>query len=67
LQRHRGRRNFEAADGAASVLPNIHQFLPTFARWHSMKLTAAEGSLEASVKRAEAQVDGVFHDDGLRN
>jgi hypothetical protein len=32
-----------------------------------MKLTAAEGSLEALVKRAEAQVDGVFHDEGLRN
>jgi hypothetical protein len=66
LPRSQGRRNLEASDGAASVLPNIHQFLPTFAGWHSMRPIVARGSLEASMERAEAQVFGVPLDGRLR-
>jgi hypothetical protein len=66
LPRSQGRRTLEAVDVVPNVLPNAHRLLPTFARWHSTVPTVARGSLEASVEKMEAQVDGMSHDDGLR-
>jgi hypothetical protein len=63
LPRSRGRRIVEAI---MNVLPDIHQFLPISSSRHLVKPTAARGSLEASVERVEAQVDGMSHDDRLR-
>jgi hypothetical protein len=47
------------------VLLDAQYFLPISACWHSVKPTVAQGSLEASVERVEAQVDGMPHDDCL--
>jgi hypothetical protein len=66
LPRNQSRRTLEIVDKAAIVLPGAHRLLPTFARWHSVVLVVARGSLEASVERMEVQVDGMSHDDGLR-
>jgi hypothetical protein len=66
LPRSRGRKNFEAVEDVVIVLPNAHRLLQTYARWHSAVPTVARGSLEASVERVEAQVDGMSHDDRLR-
>jgi hypothetical protein len=65
LPRSRSRRTLENDDVARIVLPDAHQLLPIFAKWHSAKPTFAQGSLEASVERVEAQVDGKPHDDCL--
>jgi hypothetical protein len=59
-------RTLEAIDVVVIVPPDINQFLPIFARWHSAVPIVAQGSLEASVERVKAQVDGKPHDDGLR-
>jgi hypothetical protein len=58
-----GRRTLEDVDVAAIVLPDTHQFLSIYARWHSVEPAVAQGSLEVSVERLEAQVDGMPHDD----
>jgi hypothetical protein len=52
-------------DVAVIVLPDIHQLLPIFTRWHSAVPTVAQGSLEALVQRVEAQVDGKLPDECL--
>jgi hypothetical protein len=66
LPRSRSRRTLEAVDDAVIVLPDAHQLLPIFALWHSVKLAVTQGSLEASVERVEAKVDGMPHNNGLR-
>jgi hypothetical protein len=66
LPRSQSRRTLEIVDEVVIVLPDAHRLLPTFVRWHSVVPAVARGSLEASVERVEAQVDGMPHDDGLR-
>jgi hypothetical protein len=65
LPRSRSRRTLEAVDVAVIVLPDIYQFLPISAWWHSVKSAVAHGWLEASMERVETQVDGMPHDDCL--
>jgi pyruvate/2-oxoglutarate/acetoin dehydrogenase E1 component len=59
------RRTLEVVDDAVIVLPDAHRSLSIFARWYSMVSTVARDSLEASVERVEAHVDGMPHDDDL--
>jgi hypothetical protein len=66
LPRSQGRRTLEVVDVGLNILPNAHRLVATFARWHSAVLTVARGSLEASVEKVEADVDGMSRDDGLR-
>jgi hypothetical protein len=66
LPRSHGRRTLEFIDDAAIILPDAHQLLPTFTRWHSVVPTVARDSLEVSVERVEVQVDGLSHDDGFK-
>jgi hypothetical protein len=66
LPRSQSRRILEAVDETAIVLPGAHRLLRTIAQWHSTVPVVARGSLEASVERVEAQVDGMSHDDRLR-
>jgi hypothetical protein len=64
LPRSQSRRILVAIDEIMIVLPDTHRLLPTFARWHSAVPTVSQGSLEASVERVQAQVDGMPRDDG---
>jgi hypothetical protein len=62
LPRSQCRRTLEAVDEIVIVLTGSS----TIAQWYSAVPVVSQGSLEASVERMEAQVDGMPHDDGLR-
>jgi hypothetical protein len=63
---NQSRRTLKAVNVVVIVPPDIHHFLPIFARWHLAVPTVAQDSLEASVERVEAHMDRKSHDDGLR-
>jgi hypothetical protein len=66
LPRSQSRRTLQVVDVVAIILPDAHQLLPIFARWHSAVPMVAQGLLEVSLEGLEAQVDRRPHDDGLR-
>jgi hypothetical protein len=65
LPRSQNRSTLDAVDVALIVMLDIHQFLPISTRWHSTKPAVAQGSLEESVERVEAQVDEMPYDNSL--